>query len=339
MPSTPTKHDTLLRQWQMLREIPRYPAKITAGQVRDRLVAAGFDVTKRTVERDLASLSVVFPLLLDDRDKPFGWSWKKDAVPLDVPGLGNGEALAFNLVEQYLQGLLPHAILAQLAPYFRMAGQRLAGLPKVRSVPTWPDKVRVVQPTQALLPPKIDPKVQQTVSDALLYESQLTMRYRRRGEEKTSEFLVHPLALIQRGPITYLVATLFDYTDLRLLALHRIRSAEALEKQSNRPEDFDIDRYIASGALGFGEGKTIRLEVIFNAAAAEHLHETPLSEDQKITPVDDGRVRVTATLVHTAQLEWWLMAFGDNAEVVGPKALRDDMTRIANDIAAKYRAV
>src|ERR1700690_4118538 len=148
MPSTPTKHDTLLRQWQMLREIPRYPAKITAGQIRDRLVAAGFDVTKRTVERDLASLSVVFPLLLDDRDKPFGWSWKKDAVPLDVPGLGNGEALAFNLVEQYLQGLLPHAILAQLAPYFRMAGQRLAGLPKVRSVQTWPDKARGVQPSQ-----------------------------------------------------------------------------------------------------------------------------------------------------------------------------------------------
>ncbi len=46
MPARLPKHDTLLRQWQMLRLVPRYPAKITAGDLRDRLVAGGFEVTK-----------------------------------------------------------------------------------------------------------------------------------------------------------------------------------------------------------------------------------------------------------------------------------------------------
>lgn len=336
MPALPIKHDTLLRQWEMLRAIPRYPAKITASEIRSRLAARGFEVTKRTVERDLGSLSEAFPLLSDERDKPFGWSWEKDAMPLDVPGLGNGEALAFKLIEQFLQGLLPHAILDQLAPYFRMAGQRLSALPRANSIQAWPNKVRVVQPTQTLLPPSIAPRVQQTVSDALLFERQTIIRYQRRGEKSLNEYIVHPLALIQRGSISYLVATLFDYTDVRLLALHRIRSADLLDERSNRAKDFDIDHYVASGALGFGGGETIKLEAIFNAAAAEHLYETPLSEDQEIMPAEDERVLVTATLMLTAQLEWWLMAFGDNVEVVKPEKLRSNMQRIVNNMSAIY---
>ena len=338
MSSDRPKHDTLLRQWQMLRTIPRYPIKITASEIRDRLIASGFEVNKRTVERDLVSLSEVFPLLADEREKPFGWSWKKEAMPLDVPSLGNGEALAFKLIEQFLQSLLPHAVLAQLAPYFQMAGQRLSALPKGSSMHAWPDKVRVVQPTQTLLPPKIDPKVQQAISDALLFERRIAIRYQRRGEDKVNEYVVHPLALIQRGAISYLAATLFDYTDIRLLALHRVRSANILDERSSRPKDFDIDDYIASGALGFGKGKTIKLEAIFKAEAAEHLYEMLLSEDQKIMLLADDRVRVKATLVKTAQLVWWITAFGDNVEVVKPTSLRNEMMKIANDMAAVYRA-
>lgn len=339
MADEPTKHDTLLRQWQMLRLIPRYPAKITAGDICDRLAADGFKVTKRTVERDLASLSEVFPLLSDEREKPFGWSWEKEAVPLDVPSLGNGEALAFKLIEQYLSGLLPHATLAQLAPYFLMAGQRLNTLPKGSSFQAWTNKIRVVQPTQPLLPPKIDARVQQTVSDALLFDRQLVLRYQKRGEEELKEYIAHPLALIQRGSISYLVATLFDYTDVLLLAMHRIRSADILDERARHPKDFDIDRYIAKGALGFGDGKLVKLEVIFYAPAAEHLYETPLSEDQIITPVDDNHVRVTATVANTPQLEWWLMGFGDAVEVVKPASLREGIREMVQNMAARYQVL
>lgn len=336
MPAEPTKHDTLLRQWQMLRLIPRYPAKITAGDICDRLAADGFKVTKRTVERDLASLSDIFPLISDEREKPFGWSWKKEAVPLDVPSLGNGEALAFKLIEQYLAGLLPHATLAQLAPYFRMAGQRLSALPKGSAIHAWPDKVRVVTPTQPLIPPRIDPRVQQAVSDALLNDRQLVLRYLKRGEEELKEYIAHPLALVQRGGVTYFVVTLWDYPNPVLLALHRIRSADILEGHSRRPKDFDIDKYIAGGALDFGEGKLVRLEAIFYEPAAEHLYETPLSEDQSIVPFDNTRVKLTATVANTPQLEWWLLGFGDAVEVVKPASLRAGIKEMVAAMARQY---
>ena len=76
----------------MLRLIPRYPRKITAREISEMLGGHDFDVSKRTIERDLQSLSEVFPLVCDDRDKPFGWSWNKGAASFDLPGMSNTEA-------------------------------------------------------------------------------------------------------------------------------------------------------------------------------------------------------------------------------------------------------
>ena len=329
--------NTLLRQWQMLRQIPRYPAKITTRDLMERLAADSYRVSKRTVERDLMALSEVFPLLSDEREKPFGWSWEKNAVPLDVPSLGNSEALAFALIARYLQGLLPGAILAQLEPYFLIATSRLANLPAGAPARTWPEKVRIVQPTQPLLPPKIQDAVQRAVSDALLEGTQLAVRYRPRAQGKAQDYTLHPLGLVQRGQVSYLVATAFDYGDIRIYALHRMEAAAPLEVPAGKPRGFDLDEYIRGGAFGWGEGKNIRLVANFRESAAEHLHETPLSEDQKIVPTEDGWVRVSATVANTPQLEWWLTGFGAAVEVLQPAALKKIMRVMVTEMALLYR--
>jgi predicted DNA-binding transcriptional regulator YafY len=51
--------ETLLRQWQTLRMIPRHPRKVTATLLRESLNQDGFTVGKRTVERDLQSLAMI----------------------------------------------------------------------------------------------------------------------------------------------------------------------------------------------------------------------------------------------------------------------------------------
>ncbi len=338
MPVRPPKHDTLLRQWQMLRLIPRSPIKITAGEIKDRLSADGFNIAKRTIERDLMSLSEIFPLLCDDRDKPFGWSWNKQSIPLDVPSLGNSEALAFKLIEQYLSGLLPHSVLETIGPYFRMAELRLAALPSKSGPQSWINKIRVVPPTQPLLPPTIRAEIQQNVGDALLCDRQLHVLYRTRDSETATEATIHPLAIIQRGAVTYLAATFFKYEDIRLLALHRIEQADILDEPVIRPKKFDVDRYIASGALGWGDGERIRLEARFLADAAQHLYETPLSEDQVIATDGDSWVRLTATVANTPQLSWWLLGFGNTVEVLEPVKLRDEMRSATDGLHRLYQS-
>jgi predicted DNA-binding transcriptional regulator YafY len=329
--------DALGRQWHVLRMIPRYPRKVTIQVIRAGLRDNGIAVGGRTVYRDLAALSQVFPLVVDERGKPYGWSWQADAVAVDVPNLSVTEALAFKLIEQFLETLIPHATLVQLAPYFRMAEKRLSTPAKDSAVHAWPDKVRAVSSNQELKPPWVDPQVQEAVSNALLFENQLRILYQRRAEPNLNEHRIHPLALVQRGPVTYLVATFKDYNDPRLLALHRVHAATVLPERSVRPANFDIDRYIASGAFGFGDGEKIQIEVIFEKDAADHLHKAPLSADQEIVPVDENHVLVSATIVKTPQLEWWLLGFGDKVEVLKPKALREQMQKIVETLSERYR--
>ena len=92
-----TTQESLSRQWLMLQWIPRYPRKTTARELVERLRAEDRVVTKRTVERDLAALSDVFPLVSDERSKPFGWSWQKHASQFSLPGMSPLQAMVLTL--------------------------------------------------------------------------------------------------------------------------------------------------------------------------------------------------------------------------------------------------
>jgi len=43
-------------------------------------------------------------------------------------------------------------------------------------------------------------------------------------------YTVNPLGLVMRDGTTYLVCTLLDYTDIRQLAMHRMGSAQLLDR-------------------------------------------------------------------------------------------------------------
>ena len=296
----------------MLRLIPRYPAKVSVSELKNALACQGFEVTARTLQRDLQEISRIFPLTVDEREKPFGWSWQRDARSFDLPGLTVAEALTWAMAEQHLKNLLPVSVMDLLQPHFNAAHHRLDGEPKPQNARAWLDKVRTVPATQPLLPPKIDELVHREISHALLHEKQAEVRYRKKGQTELSTYRIHPLGLVQRGPVIYLYCRLFDYEDARLLALHRIEAVTVLADDAIYPDDFDMDEKAARGIWDFGSGERIRIKLRFTAQAGEHLYETPLSDDQTIEESGDGYLIVTATVADTPQLKWWIAGFGEN---------------------------
>ena len=329
--------DTLLRQWEMLRQIPRYPKKVTARTLLERLETSGYVTTKRTIERDLQALSRHFPLALDNRSAPFGWSWQKDAAAIDVPALSSSEALSFMMVRRFLEPLMPASVLSQLAPYFSMAERCLSS--QGGKVPTgsWLKKIAVVPAGQPLLPAPVTAEAQSILHEALLHNRQVRLSYQKRGDQNAVECVAHPLGLVQRGGVLYLIATLFDYDDARLLALHRVRSAELLAADARHPDGFDLDAFIAAGNLGFGQEQTINLVLRFSRSAGEHLWDTPLASNQKISEISEGRIEVHATVIDTPQLRWWLLGFAEGVEVIEPPSLRQDVAARLHSANRLYR--
>lgn len=331
-----SQNDTLLRQLAMLRYIPQHPRQITARELTERVESEGYVVSKRTVERDLLSLSATFPLISNDRSRPFGWSWSKDAEAFALPGMSPLQALTLELAHDHLATLLPASLLETLAPYFKCAEGVLSSGDGVKKLASWRNKVAIVPPNQPLIPPNYPEAIIEAVHSALLSEQQLEISYTSREQGETKTYPVHPLGIVQRGAVTYLVATLSDYTDIRLLAVHRIQSAQVLDQPAKTPKQFDLAKYIRQGAFGFEESGEIKLVVRFTTPAAEHLRETPLSQDQQIEPDQPGWVRLQATVPDTAQLRWWLLGFGDQVEVLEPSALRDEFVNMTQSLHSIY---
>ena len=331
-----TNHLTLLRQWTMLRFVPRAPAKIAVKELQERLRDADFQVTTRTVQRDLVDLATVFPLLSDEREKPYGWSWQRDAASFDLPGISIPDALTLTLVEQHLRNQLPPTALDALQPQFRSAARILAAMGPSGTSKAWLSRIRTVAPLQPLQAPALDEDCQRAIYLALMKDLQLKLLYKKRDVADIIEYpVVHPLAIVERGGIIYLVCTFADYDDVRTLALHRVREAHMIYEAAKRDPSFDIDAFIASGAFGYRTGAPIVLRATFKGRVGDHLSETPLAPDQ-VLEVRDGGVHLTATVPSTRTLVFWLTGFGAEVEVHGPARLRTEMKEIAFKMAANY---
>lgn len=327
-------NDTLMRQWMMLRAMPRHPRRIDAPTIHAMLGDWGISVSLRTIQRDLNALAETFPLDFDE-SKPQGWCWREGASQLEVPSMDAHAALTFNLVEQYMKNMLPRSTLSHMAPWFD-AAQGVASS-QASSVTKWRDKLRVIPHTLNKVPAPIDPDIQATIYTGLLNERQLQVTYRAITTGKEAKtYPVHPLGLVVMEQVVYLVCTVKDYQDARFLALHRIDSAELLETPAVRQTAFDVDEFI-SREFGIRLGKEpINLVVRIRGVLAKYLAETPVAIDQTMTPIDGEWTRVEVRVQDTVQLRNWLRSLGPDAVVEEPISLQLELQKELNELLELY---
>lgn len=308
---------------ELLRRIPRN-SKISTTDLHLQIKELGIVRNIKTTQRHLKMLCEHFDIECDDTSKPFGYRWKKNAQCLALPMLNEQESLLLTLAEQHLHNLLPASLMKSMEGFFYQARNNIGPHTDKILAQEWLTKVRVVSTTQPLLPPKINPGVFEEVSNALFNNRKLNLEYKN-AAGVTSIKEVMPLGLAQQGPRMYLVCRYQDYDNERILALNRIITAKALTLSFQRPKEFDLQKYDADGHFGFGEGKRIRISFCIDKEAGLHLLESPLSTDQKVEEQEDC-YKITATVVETAQLQWWLNSFGDQVWSIRRKSIKPDQS-------------
>jgi predicted DNA-binding transcriptional regulator YafY len=180
------------------------------------------------------------------------------------------------------------------------------------------DKVRVVSQSVPLLPPEIRKGVLDSVSTALYYDHWLDIDYINvQGERKIKR--VMPLGLAQQGARMILVVRFEGHDNERSLALNRIQSAHDTGLRF-KPFGFDLAKYDDDGRFGFGEGKEIELKFRIEKLSGIFLTESKLSKDQQVKDLGDW-LEISATVMESEQLIWWLRGFGERVELIAPKQL------------------
>jgi predicted DNA-binding transcriptional regulator YafY len=256
----------------------------------------------------------------------------KDASIDFMPRLSVPQCLALTLAQAHVRHLLPKAMLDDLAPLFDAAERELAKT----GWKDWHKRTAVAPAALALLPPKVDAKVLFDVQYALTHRLCLTAKYRSKGSKTATTRKLHPLGLLVRGSVQYLVCTQRDDNEPRQFAIHRMRDTARTTEPCKELHGFSMSKYVARDLAIAPRGK-IRLRAIFLTTAAEHLRETPLSKYQTWRPIEGtDTVEISATVEDDVQLKRWLLSFGNEVEVREPERLRKELVEELQKSLAAY---
>lgn len=326
--------DPLLRTLVLLRLIPRHPSSISTVRLHAALAAEGFEISLRSLQRDLdGKLSQHFDLLCskDDpdpaiaRQRPFRWSYQPHVRP-GLPLMSAAEAMAFQLCEGHLRHLLPPGVLDQLEPHFAEARQTLSRREGSKHA-RWLDRVRSLPNGKALLPAVVPADIWEKVATAVLEQRQLQVDYFSRAKGEVKPMRLHPKGLVSRGPTTYLIASVGDYRDVRHFALHRIRAAKIFDEIS-RHDEFQMSEYLPMAAFTRRHAEdTLQLTAEIHQSVAGILQETPISSDQTLVKKEgETWYELHATMHNDEETIWWLLSLGEEIKVVNPESLRSQIS-------------
>lgn len=332
----PKAVDTTLRHLATLIAIPVGNQGRSTREIYNKICQQNpeFAVDYRSLQRSLQDLSRQFPITADRRGTRDYWYWINPNEWLQVPGMSESAAFMLRLAEEHLGPVLPPESLRVLKPYF----QKAEGILRGTDLGLWSERVALIGRGPVLEPPPVLDDVREAACGALIQRKRLNVVYRSRRENSSREMELHPLGMVVRGGLTYIVATAWDYEDVRHYALHRMEKAELSLKRAREKGGFQLAEYLAGEAFSYpsGAGK-IRLRVLFNAETGIHLAESRLSEDHRSVVWGDGRVLVEATVEDTEELRWWLQGFGSRVEVLEPKGLRQKFRQEAERLIELYR--
>jgi predicted DNA-binding transcriptional regulator YafY len=147
--------------------------------------------------------------------------------------------------------------------------------------------------------------------------------------------LVDPYFLVFRASAFYFVAWCHHRKDFRTFRVDRIREVRVSDQRFTRRKGVSVKSYF-EGSWQLYTGEPVEVKVRFTGQAARVVtlgkhHPTEWIERQK-----DGSVHYTATVRGVEEFWRWIIAFGDQAEVLSPVELRQSMIRLGQYLAKTY---
>lgn len=165
------------------------------------------------------------------------------------------------------------------------------------------------------------------IKSAIINKNIVRFIYFSSNKKETSR-KVKPIRLLFKGWDWYVYAFCLSRNDLRYFKLSRIKEFEILP---NTFED-DFDSIVLKKEIEYEE--TVFVKVKFDRKMAFRVYDEVSSA---IEEDEDGNLYATVELPNDYNLYNYIFSYGDAAEVLEPKEIRDKIKNIINIMAKKYR--
>ena len=296
-------------------------------------LAQACEVSRRTIFRDLDVLRQAgVPLEYDDQGQQYHIPGTYFLPPTNFTP---EEALALIVL---CSDLGNHSQL----PFFRpaqSAAMKLAG--------SLPDRLRQrVWATGEAVNIRIEP-TNPLVGQAPIFEQLLEAFWKRRSvrisyhsptEEKDICTQLHPYRLLFSRRSWYVIGRSSLHRGTRTFNVGRIRDLQRLENRYRIPRGFSVERYLRNAWHLIPEpGPDRDVVVRFSKMVAQNVAEVRWHKTQKLTFNEDGTLDFQVKVSGLREMSWWILGYGDQAEVLRPPELRAIIADHAARLSRRYR--
>jgi predicted DNA-binding transcriptional regulator YafY len=308
----------------------------TRGRTTASALAAEFEVSVRTIYRDIDQLSAAGAPVYADRGREGGFQLL-DGYRTRLTGLTDAEAETL-----FLGGLAgPAAAMGFSEALMTMQLKLLAALPPERQAAAERMAGRFHLDPSGWYQGETGGEHLPELAQAVWGQRRISVRYERWSGpvERTLE----PLGLILKGGVWYLAARLAGEAKAapRTYRVSNILALEVSGDGFERPEGFDLAAWWAATSARFeaelftGEARLrLTAEGLRRLRRLGSAYAAIVAETE--TPVAGAWVEVTAPIESVEHAASDFLRLGPEAEVVAPAELRSAMRRMAEGLAALY---
>jgi predicted DNA-binding transcriptional regulator YafY len=315
----------LLRRLLAYRDWLRAGRAFTAGQAAKEL-----GVSMRTVYRDLLYMQTLGWDVEFCRARRC-WRLASGELPLPLVTLREGEVVALLVAEQAL-----HCY--EGTPYAAALRSAFDKITALLDAPVTLDLTQAPLP-RFMGPPArpVEARQYERLYDCCQRRRQVEIDYYVPDRDELTRRVIDPYHLFAYGGDWYVAA--FDHLrgEWRTFALgERLRAMHELGLAYEPDPGFDLDRYLAEGFGLFRGGPVEEVVLRFSPAVARYMRERVWDETESKENLPDGGLLLRMRVPVNVGLLRFVLQYGAEVEVLAPKSLRADVTRITHEAARLY---
>jgi len=155
------------------------------------------------------------------------------------------------------------------------------------------------------------------------------------GEPITTK--LHPYQLLFHSRSWYVIGRSSLHRSIRTFNVGRIGELETLNERYKTPQGFNVKRHLRNAWRMIPEkGPDAEIQIHFLPKVARNVAEVMWHPTQRIEFREDGSLDFYATVSGLEEISWWILGYGDQAEVLAPTELRQKIKQRAQGMMKLY---
>ncbi len=167
---------------------------------------------------------------------------------------------------------------------------------------------------------------------AIVNKRRVNIRYNSLFDGKIIDLELCPYHLLYNQRAWYVLGFSSFHQGIRTFKLNRIKESQVTDKCFIGGDNFNPADYLGRAWSMIPEGRLYNVRLRFLPKVADNVTEVQWHSTQKVIRDSDGSATMEFRVDGLGEITWWILGYGDQVQVLAPKALRQKVIETAKNI-------